>query len=349
MLYSCTDFGCYYHECFLRGHPLLTQLMRRVPVGQGKTTPNMHAEPDFYLIAEQYPLEPSDDVPNRGNEKGLKTSKISVSGRQKSGFPGDFDPGNGASMYTKGDDLLLTRKSAAPNMGSMSNQHRWDPFDTGVDSAHLHHPEARPASQPQPFASMDGTKQAESNAQEEVNYDPLPVSYQHSGSHRYRGRGYSDPFPEPNHHNMGPHSGYSMQPSYRHEYYGSNINQYATATATGVGGSHSNQATGYYYPPHHPQSQQHSVHSHNNMSNHYWYGNPYYNNHHSAQAQGLAHAQAQGYPEAQGVNTAQQPQPHYPAQAQGHFNHNSARSLAPFSPVKYAKEDEDKSDSKHQT
>eukprot|EP00986_Skeletonema_menzelii_P011192 scaffold5686_cov152-Skeletonema_menzelii.AAC.1 len=80
------------------------------------------------------------------------------------------------------------------------------------------------------------------------------------------------------------------------------------------------------------------------MSNHYWYwhGNPYHNTHHSAQ--GLA--QAHGYPQAQGVNTAQ-PQPHYPAQAQGDFiNHNSARSLAPFSPVKYAKEDEDKSDSK---
>ncbi|KAL7492844.1 hypothetical protein ACHAWT_005387 [Skeletonema menzelii] len=352
--YIVTDFGCYYHECFLKGHPLLTQLMRRVPVGHGKVTPNMHTEPDFYLIAEQYPLEPSDDVPDRDNEKGLKPSKISVFGRQKSGFPGDLDLDNEASGYAKGDDLLLTRKTASPMMGSMSNQHQWDPFDAEVDSAHSLHPEAPPesamnqygdggnpanhlftkrTSQPQPFASMDGTKEAESNTQEEMNYDPLPVSYQRSGSHRYRDRGYSDPFPEPNHH----------MPSYHHhqEYYGSNINQYA------AGSSHSHQAAGYYYfPPHHPHSQQHGVHSHhNNMSNHYWYwhGNPYHNTHHSAQ--GLA--QAHGYPQAQGVNTAQ-PQPHYHlhyqyldlAQAQGDFNRNSARSLAPFSPVKYAKEDE---------
>ncbi|KAK1734136.1 heat shock factor family protein [Skeletonema marinoi] len=56
------DFGCYYHECFLRGHPRLTVLMRRVSPGQGKATPNMHSEPDFYTIAKQYPLEKSADV-----------------------------------------------------------------------------------------------------------------------------------------------------------------------------------------------------------------------------------------------------------------------------------------------
>ena len=328
--------------------------MRRVPPGQGKVTPNMHAEPDFYLMAERHPLEPSDDVPDGHNEKGLEASKISVSGRQKSGFPDDFE----ASGYSRGDDLLLTRKTATPTMGSMSNQHQWDPFDTGVDSAHLHHPEAPPesvmnqyggnpanhlsskrSSQPQPFVSMDGTKKAQSNAHEEMNFDPLPVSYQHSGA-RYRDRGYSDPFPEPNHF-MAPHSGYSMHPAHHHqEYYGSNINQYAAAA--GAGRAQSHQAAGYYYPPpHHPQSQQYGVHSHNNMSNHYWYGNPYYSNHQSAQ--GLAHAAAQGYPQAQVVNDTARPQPHYPAQAEGDGNnHNSNRSLPSFSPMKYTKEDESK-------
>ncbi len=33
--------------------------MRRVSAGKGKATPNMHAEPDFYVIAQQYPLKPS--------------------------------------------------------------------------------------------------------------------------------------------------------------------------------------------------------------------------------------------------------------------------------------------------
>jgi len=55
------DFGCYYHDCFLRGHPRLTILMRRVSRGQGKASPNTTAEPDFYAIAQQYPLLESDD------------------------------------------------------------------------------------------------------------------------------------------------------------------------------------------------------------------------------------------------------------------------------------------------
>eukprot|EP00984_Skeletonema_dohrnii_P023966 scaffold13072_cov78-Skeletonema_dohrnii-CCMP3373.AAC.1 len=43
------DYGCYYHECFLRGHPQLTALMKKT------------AEPDFYAIAKQRPLEKSAD------------------------------------------------------------------------------------------------------------------------------------------------------------------------------------------------------------------------------------------------------------------------------------------------
>ena len=46
------DYGCYYHECFLQGHPQLTALMKKT------------AEPDFYAyaIAKQRPLEKSADV-----------------------------------------------------------------------------------------------------------------------------------------------------------------------------------------------------------------------------------------------------------------------------------------------
>eukprot|EP00984_Skeletonema_dohrnii_P037497 scaffold39625_cov144-Skeletonema_dohrnii-CCMP3373.AAC.1 len=36
--------------------------MRRISPGQGKATPNVHAEPDFYSIAKQYPLGESEDV-----------------------------------------------------------------------------------------------------------------------------------------------------------------------------------------------------------------------------------------------------------------------------------------------
>ncbi|KAK1733695.1 heat shock factor family protein [Skeletonema marinoi] len=113
----CTDFGCYYHECFLRGHPRLTALMRRVSTGQGKVTPNMHSEPDFYLIAQQYPLETPADVPDRDNKRVVsKVAKASVSGRQKSQCPGDSDVGDEASGYKEDDDPLMTRKTAEPGM-----------------------------------------------------------------------------------------------------------------------------------------------------------------------------------------------------------------------------------------
>mmetsp|Transcript_10317 Transcript_10317/g.21794 ORF Transcript_10317/g.21794 Transcript_10317/m.21794 type:complete len:393 (+) Transcript_10317:105-1283(+) len=50
------DFGCYYHESFLRGLPKLTCLIRRLPANLGKFTPFAEGEPDFYKMAERYPL-----------------------------------------------------------------------------------------------------------------------------------------------------------------------------------------------------------------------------------------------------------------------------------------------------
>mmetsp|Transcript_2736 Transcript_2736/g.4036 ORF Transcript_2736/g.4036 Transcript_2736/m.4036 type:complete len:502 (+) Transcript_2736:45-1550(+) len=347
------DFGCYYHECFLRGHPRLTALMRRVSTGQGKVTPNMHSEPDFYLIAQQYPLETPADVPDRDNKRVVsKVAKASVSGRQKSQCPGDSDVGDEASGYKEDDDPLMTRKTAEPGMDGMSNQHQWDPFDQEIDSTHLHHQEAAPRaamnhffslrSQSHSFAS-GGAKESESNAQAAMNYDPFPYQQQ-SGS--YRDRGYSDPSPMPNH-RLGPHSAYSMHPApARQEYYGSNVNQYA------AGSSHqAAAAAGYYYPPQHHLSQsqqqqfhQHDAHSHHDMSqsHDYWYRNPNYNNYHSAQGgQGLA--QAQDYAQAPGANTTTT-QPHSPAQ--GDRNRNSPHPLPTFSPLKSFQEDEGESDSK---
>eukprot|EP00571_Detonula_confervacea_P010867 CAMPEP_0172302126 /NCGR_PEP_ID=MMETSP1058-20130122/3875_1 /TAXON_ID=83371 /ORGANISM="Detonula confervacea, Strain CCMP 353" /LENGTH=381 /DNA_ID=CAMNT_0013012491 /DNA_START=84 /DNA_END=1229 /DNA_ORIENTATION=- len=50
------DFGCYYHECFLRDLPKLSCLIRRLPPNLGKSTPFAEGEPNFYLISEEYPL-----------------------------------------------------------------------------------------------------------------------------------------------------------------------------------------------------------------------------------------------------------------------------------------------------
>jgi hypothetical protein len=59
----CIDYGSYYHECFLRGHPRLTILMRRIPLGQGKASPNTHEEPDFYEYEKDYPLCDTNEKP----------------------------------------------------------------------------------------------------------------------------------------------------------------------------------------------------------------------------------------------------------------------------------------------
>ncbi len=53
------DFGCYYHECFLRGHPRLTVLMRRISPGKGRAAVSIAVEPDLYAIAKQFPLHVS--------------------------------------------------------------------------------------------------------------------------------------------------------------------------------------------------------------------------------------------------------------------------------------------------
>ncbi|KAL7465903.1 hypothetical protein ACHAXS_006206 [Conticribra weissflogii] len=51
------DFRAYYHECFLRGLPTLTKLMKRVEsTKEGKLLPDPRGEPNFYNIQITHPL-----------------------------------------------------------------------------------------------------------------------------------------------------------------------------------------------------------------------------------------------------------------------------------------------------
>ncbi len=68
------DVGCYYHECFLRGHSRLTVLMRRMPSGQGRATPDAINEPDFYTIAHKLSVEKSDCVPEKDEDSYVGAS-----------------------------------------------------------------------------------------------------------------------------------------------------------------------------------------------------------------------------------------------------------------------------------
>lgn len=50
------DYNAYYHECFLRGLPHLTILLKRVTPNMGKLLPHVEGEPNFYEIEKQFPL-----------------------------------------------------------------------------------------------------------------------------------------------------------------------------------------------------------------------------------------------------------------------------------------------------
>ena len=152
------DYGCYYHECFLRGKPQLTQLMRRVPGGQGKLTPNMLEEPDFYNMAKYYPLEKSANTPIK--EK------------------------NEASKYDDDDkdkDVPHAAKQAAAASMDMDMEsiptHHWDPY-------YYYQQNTAYAAATGQYGG--GTKEYEYPYQEAMKYGPFPVSH-----HHFDPRGYS--------------------------------------------------------------------------------------------------------------------------------------------------------------
>lgn len=76
--------GCYYHECFLRGYPRLTTLMRRISPGKGKATLNILTEPDLNAIAKQFPLH-ADEKP------GSSSFEIKAKGSSSSQEEATFD------------------------------------------------------------------------------------------------------------------------------------------------------------------------------------------------------------------------------------------------------------------
>ena len=246
------DFGCYYHECFLRGHPRLTNLMRRISPGKGKATPNTQSEPDFYEIARLYPLENSAGVARKAAAAPPDIDMESLSTRHH------WDPYQRAHHWDsyQRDPRLPTHREAAHT--AAVNQ-----YDGNTAS---HQPTKSSVGQYHSFASStpgvisgsetkkEGEDQTESDAKDVMAYDPFSVS----------------------NHQLGSYRGYQYQAD-TNQYYGSNVMQ--MQYAAGIG---------YYYPqPQHSQSQQRDAHNYNRD---YWYRNAHYYNHYSAQ-QIQGHAQ----------------------------------------------------------
>ncbi len=83
------DFGCYYHECFLRGHPRLTVLMRRISPGKGRAAVSTAVEPDLYVIAKQFPLHGSDMQGYSSTETKAKEASTSQQIAATGSLPAD--------------------------------------------------------------------------------------------------------------------------------------------------------------------------------------------------------------------------------------------------------------------
>ena len=82
------DFGCYYHECFLRGHPRLTILMRRNSPGKGRAVVNTIAEPDLYTISKQCPLHVGEKPVYLSTETNAREASASQRDATTGSLPG---------------------------------------------------------------------------------------------------------------------------------------------------------------------------------------------------------------------------------------------------------------------
>eukprot|EP00580_Thalassiosira_gravida_P016137 CAMPEP_0201672356 /NCGR_PEP_ID=MMETSP0494-20130426/32040_1 /ASSEMBLY_ACC=CAM_ASM_000839 /TAXON_ID=420259 /ORGANISM="Thalassiosira gravida, Strain GMp14c1" /LENGTH=358 /DNA_ID=CAMNT_0048153981 /DNA_START=79 /DNA_END=1155 /DNA_ORIENTATION=- len=104
------DFGCYYHQCFLRGLPSLTALMQRVSTKQGKLIPHAAGEPRFYLISQSHPLPPPSDS-NPTDNDSVSQGPVPATSKPEGGHGDDIkqsrpmystlpQPGSPAAMVT---------------------------------------------------------------------------------------------------------------------------------------------------------------------------------------------------------------------------------------------------------
>lgn len=121
------DAGCYYHEMFLRGKPLLACRMVRNSVKGAKTSkkssPPIYRVPDFYALP---PMPPLGSIDNNSNASAKKTSNVASGQLQFGGNNGNrssLSPTAGLDKgYLQQLQLLLGREnnsdgSAARNEG----------------------------------------------------------------------------------------------------------------------------------------------------------------------------------------------------------------------------------------
>ena len=313
--------------------------MRRLSAGQGKSTPDALNEPDFYLIAKQYPLEKS---PAGAGVLEMDEEQVQKQKKEEAPFYGrqDTEYLDGESSKKNGDDEENVPNVAREAFGMENPSHSFASFadesaDGGVGGG---------------GGSKEDKVQAESESSVQevtMTYDCDLVSPMMPNNQGGSSRGHSSLHPSASDY-------HEVALILNQPHYDTNVNQYAAArdshqaAAVDVAAA----AAGYYNynsPPRPQYSQkQHDTHNNNNKMfidyhHHYdcWYRNPYYSNH-SANANGLAQGYAQP-PNHRGVHTHMASQLNYSAQS---FHDRNPPSYVPdFSPLPLRHEQEDEEES----
>ena len=130
------DFGCYYHECFLRGQPRLTHLMRRIApgTGRGRSAPNALGEPDFYAISKRFPLREEKSV-NSSTETNAQESICSQEAAISSSLP--LDHTAPAALSTPRDVISANQSNVQSGSHSMGKTD--DETGRMYTTTHSHH------------------------------------------------------------------------------------------------------------------------------------------------------------------------------------------------------------------
>lgn len=317
--------------------------MRRVPGGQGKATPNANAEPDFDDIAKKYPLRPAEETAPQGKVvMVVKKAEVHFHDydHRPLNFLGDSDLGKEASTSKNEEDapiLLLGRATHASKKdaeATFSDHKKTDflgDFDVGEESS-VTNGDSIPFLEGKPPAR--DSESPNTNTSQDHVWDPLPFQPTHPPLHEAATNPYYDgnnTHPAKQLSQMFPHAPYHYQYQYQYQYqqpntnqyFGSNINQYASSTP------HLGSA-GFHYP--FPTKKLDSSNNSNNNSafGHYHHGHDhqYYSN--SSYGHGYSNQfEYPGYeqqPHGDGTSLPPPPpQMNYPARVQ---------SLPNFSPMK---------------
>jgi len=246
------DFGAYYHECFLRGLPHLTVMMKRVEGNQGKTIPDAEGEPNFYDMAVKHPLpslEMSTNEPQASAGEGAGLSVGGESGEhdgtyRSSGVPPPPPPIHFPRQYQSPPVIRHCSQPTSPMPKSPPHH----PHGTGAPLAHDPNQDRSQLVQ-NPCSSVNAQTHYEYGYSHQ-HYPNLVDPYQpypYAIPHQYQ---YPRPFPSAPTHHYPDH--YTRE---RQDHYASSLASTSPASLPSSPSMPVRHSYNYQYYPHHQHPQ----------------------------------------------------------------------------------------------